>query len=180
MSSDTSENNGKGGMSEAALFETISHETRIRILFMLKDHAKSFSELKHELGISSSGNLQHHIGKLRSLIEVNGDGQYSITDNGSEAVLAIQSIRNMQDRLRFSLKLLIVIGTLTIYSIQMTVPFLLGTVDAQTPLDALVLSVALGVFFYMLWSVSFKIIMDKKSESATWLKKEEKSFFMKD
>ena len=65
MSSDTSENNGKGGMSEAALFETISHETRIRILFMLKDHTKSFSELKHELGMSSSGNLQHHIGKLR-------------------------------------------------------------------------------------------------------------------
>jgi len=48
------------------------------------------------------------------------------------------------------------------------------------PLDALFVSVALGVIFYTLWTTAFKIIMDKKSESATWLKKEEKSVFRKD
>lgn len=180
MSSDFSENNEKGGLSEAALFEAISHETRIRALFLLRDHALGFSELKRELGISSGGNLQHHIGKLKTLVEVNGDSQYSLTDNGREAILAIQSIRTMQDRLRINLKALIVIATLTIYAIKMTTPFLTGTVNALTPLNALFVSVALGVSFYMLWSVCFKLTMDKRSESATWLKKEEKSFFMKD
>lgn len=180
MSSHTSDYNDKGGLSEAALFETIAHETRIRTLFLLRDDVLSFSELKRELGISSSGNLQHHISKLRSLIEVNTDGQYSLTDNGREALMAIQSIRNMQDRLRFYLKSLIVIATLAFYVIQMTVPFLLGTVDALTPLNALVGSVALGVCMYIIWSACFKVIMDKKSESATWLKKEKKSVFLKD
>ncbi len=168
------------GLSEASLFEAIAHETRIRALFLLRDGALSFSDLKRKLGISSSGNLQHHIGKLRSLIEVNGDGQYSLTDNGKEALLAIQSIRTMQDRHRIIWKALIVIATLSLYAIQMTTPFIMGTVDALTPLNALVGSVAFGVIFYMLGSVSFKMIMDKKSESATWLKKEKKSFFMKD
>ncbi|MCK4568430.1 MAG: winged helix-turn-helix transcriptional regulator [Candidatus Thorarchaeota archaeon] len=179
MSSHSSDNNDKEGLSEAALFETIAHETRIRALFLLRDDGLSFSELKRELGISSSGNLQHHIGKLRSLIQVNGDGQYALTDSGKEALLAIQSIRTMQDRLRINLKALIVIATLSLYAIQMTVPFLLGTVDALTPLDALVGSVAFGVFMYIIWTACFKLIMDKKSESATWLKKEE-SFFLKD
>ncbi len=168
------------GLSEASLFEAISHETRIKALFLLRDGGLNFSDLKRELGISSSGNLQHHISKLRTLIEVNGDGKYSLTDNGKEALLAIQSIRTMQDRFRINLNLLIVIATLTVYAIQMTTPFLMGTVNVLTPLNALVMSVALGVIYYMLWSVAFKVIMDKKSESATWLKKEKKSFFMKE
>jgi DNA-binding HxlR family transcriptional regulator len=180
MSSRSSDYNDKEGLSEAALFETIAHDTRIRALFLLRDDVLGFSELKRELGISSSGNLQHHISKLRSLVKVNGDGQYSLTDNGKEALLAIQSIRTMQDRLRINLKLLIVIATLSFYAIQLTVPFLLGTVDALTPLDALVGSIAFGVFMYIIWTASFKVIMDKKSESATWLKKEKKSIFLKD
>ena len=180
MSSHSSDNNDKEGLSEAALFETISHDTRIRALFLLREDVLSFSELKRELGISSSGNLQHHIGKLRSLIEVNADGQYTLTDNGREALLAIQSIRNMQDKLRSNLKAMIVIATLAFYVVQMNVPFLMGTVDALTPLTALVGSVAFGVMFYLIWSAVFKVTMNKKSESATWLKKEEKSVFLKD
>lgn len=176
----STESGNNNGLSEASLFEAIAHETRIRALFLLRDGGLSFSDLKRELGISSSGNLQHHISKLRTLIEVNGDGKYSLTDNGQEALLAIQSIRTMQNRLRMNLKGLIVIATLSLYAIQMTTPFLTGTVNALTPLNALVGSISLGVIFYMLFSVSFKLIMDKKSESATWLKKEEKSFFMKD
>ena len=173
MSSHSSDINDKDGLSEAALFETISHDTRIRALFLLQDDVRSFSELKRELGISSSGNLQHHIGKLRSLIEVNTDGQYTLTDNGREALLAIQSIRNMQDKLRSNLMAMIVIATLAFYVVQMNVPFLMGTVDALTPLTALVGSVAFGIIFYLIWSAVFKVTMDKKSESATWLKKEE-------
>ncbi len=59
------------GKSEASLFEAISHDTRIRALFLLRNNVLGFSELKHQLGIKSSGNLQHHLGKLGSLIELN-------------------------------------------------------------------------------------------------------------
>lgn len=176
----TADSGNNNGLSEASLFEAIAHETRIKALFLLRDGGLNFSDLKRELGMSSSGNLQHHISKLRTLIEANGNGQYSLTDIGKEALLAIQSIRSMQDRLRMNLKALIVIATLSLYAIQITTPFLLGTVDALTPLNALVGSIAFGVCMYIIWTACFKIIMDKKSESATWLKKEKKSIFLKD
>ena len=62
------------GKAEASLFEAISHDTRIRILFILRNHPIGFSELRHELAIKSSGNLQHHIGKLEALVNLNGEG----------------------------------------------------------------------------------------------------------
>ena len=46
MSSRSSDYNDKEGLSEAALFETIAHDTRIRALFLLRDDVIGFSELK--------------------------------------------------------------------------------------------------------------------------------------
>ena len=176
---DSSEKNEKDSISEASLFESIAHETRIKVLFILQNGSLGFSELKKKLGLGSSGNLQHHINKLGTLIEQNSDGLYSLTDNGREAVLAIQAIRSMQDRLKVTVNALIIFGTLFFYVVQLTVPFLLGTVDPLTPLTALVGSVAFGISFYVIWSAAYKVIIDKRSESATWLKKE-KSIFLKD
>jgi len=167
-------------MSEASLFEAIAHEARIKTLFLLKNEPLGFSVLKKKLGLTSSGNLQHHINKLGSLIELNADGQYTLTDNGREAILAIQAIRGMQDRLKINMRAMIFFGTLVFYVIQMTVPFLIGTVDSLTPLNALVESVGFGVIFYVLWSAWFKLAMDKKSKSSTWLKKANHSAFLKD
>jgi DNA-binding HxlR family transcriptional regulator len=177
--SDFSEKDEKGSVSEASLFESIAHETRIKALFILQNGSLGFSELKKKLSLASSGNLQHHINKLGTLIEQNSDGLYSLTDNGREAIMAIQSIRGMQDRLKATVNASVIFGTLFFYAVQLTVPFLLGTVDSLTPLNALVSSVAFGICFYVIWSAAFKVIMDKKSESATWLKKE-KSILLKD
>ncbi|MHA1909933.1 MAG: winged helix-turn-helix domain-containing protein, partial [Candidatus Thorarchaeota archaeon] len=80
------------GNNEASLFEAISHATRIRTLFLLNDKILGFSELKHGLGIKSSGNLQHHLGKLGLLIELN-EGLYSLSDHGREAIMAIEAVR---------------------------------------------------------------------------------------
>lgn len=86
-SSHADNGNANDGMSEASLFETISHNTRIRILFFLRERAHGFAELKRKLSISSSENLQHHISKLLTLIHLNNDGMYALTDNGREAIL---------------------------------------------------------------------------------------------
>lgn len=85
-------NNKKRDIYEAELFEAISHPTRIKILRILNVNARGFAELKRKLGISSSGNLSHHLTKLVNLIEVNADGKYTTSDQGREALLAIDLI----------------------------------------------------------------------------------------
>lgn len=74
------------------LFEAISHPTRIKILKLLETNPLSFSDLKHNLNISSSGNLTHHLNKLINLIKKNSQGNYTITNQGLEALLTISFI----------------------------------------------------------------------------------------
>ena len=74
------------------VFEAISHPTRIKILKLLEKNPLSFSDLKHNLNISSSGNLTHHLNKLINLIKKNSQGNYTITTQGSEALLTIKFI----------------------------------------------------------------------------------------
>jgi len=73
-------------------FEKVSHPTRVKILRLLEALPLSFSQLKHKLGIVSSGNLDHHIKKLEGLIYLDSDGLYKLTDEGNEALRAIKSI----------------------------------------------------------------------------------------
>ena len=49
----------------AALFEAISHPTRIRIIKALFIRSMGFAELKHVLEITGNGTLQHHLQKIR-------------------------------------------------------------------------------------------------------------------
>jgi hypothetical protein len=170
---DSSDSTGKNGLSEASLFESIAHETRIKTLFLLQNESLGFSALKRKLGLTSSGNLQHHINKLGVLIELNTDGQYTLTDNGREAIMAIQAIRGMQERPKIIMSGMIFFGTLVFYAVELTVPFLTGTVSAWTPVNALVTSVAFGVIFYVIWSAAFKVIMNKKAQPSIWIRKGE-------
>ena len=169
---DSSDKDERDSISEASLFEAIAHETRINALFILQNGSLGFSELKKKLNTVSSGNMKHHINKLGNLIEQNNDGLYSLTDNGREATLAIQAIRSMQDRLKATVNASVIFGTLFFYVVQLTVPFLLGTVDESTPLSALVSSVAFGICFYVIWSAAFKVIINKKAESSIWMHQE--------
>ncbi len=163
-SSHADNRNANDRMSEASLFETISHDTRIRILFFLRERAHGFAELKRKLGISSSGNLQHYISKLLTLIHLNNDGMYALTDNGQEAILAIQAVRNMQNRYKSSLNAMTLIAAFAFYVVVMNVPFLAGTVNSLTPVYALASSVGFAVIYYVLWKAVFAVIKDRKTE----------------
>ena len=68
------------------IFQALSHPVRVRILLLLADRGCTFSSLKHELGMESSGQLQHHMQKLSTL--VNGDelGTYHLTYIGTRAL----------------------------------------------------------------------------------------------
>ena len=76
------------------LFEKISHPTRVKILKLLEDSPLNFSQLKNKLGIESSGNLDHHLKKLKDLIYLDSDGLYKVSDEGKEAIRAIKSIES--------------------------------------------------------------------------------------
>ena len=54
---------------QAEFFEAVSRPTRIQILKTLRGNALGFAELNHKLGISSSGNLSHHLNKLAVLLK---------------------------------------------------------------------------------------------------------------
>ncbi|MFW9854887.1 MAG: ArsR/SmtB family transcription factor [Candidatus Thorarchaeota archaeon] len=75
----------------AELFEAISHPTRIRILKSLAKETLGFSKLKSRMGLSSSGNLSHHLTKLGVLVQTNAQGDYELTAQGYDALIAIEA-----------------------------------------------------------------------------------------
>ncbi len=74
----------------AELFEKISHPTRLKILNLLQDNPMNFSQLKNALNIESNGNLDHHLKKLDTLIYLDAGGLYKLSDDGKEAIQAVQ------------------------------------------------------------------------------------------
>ena len=71
------------------MFEALSHPTRIKILRLVHEKPRSFAELKHELGLESSGHLQHHMSKLTGL--VTDQGRYAITMSGMAALKIVEN-----------------------------------------------------------------------------------------
>lgn len=74
------------------LFEKIAHPTRVKILKLLEHSPMSFGQLKKELGIGSSGNLDHHLKKLGNLIILGSDGLYKLSEEGKETLLVVTTI----------------------------------------------------------------------------------------
>ncbi|MGI0090434.1 MAG: ArsR/SmtB family transcription factor [Nitrososphaerales archaeon] len=68
------------------IFQALSHPTRVRILTLIEQNELSFSALKHELGIESSGQLQHHLLKLSGLVSEEKNGCYGLTDAGRRSL----------------------------------------------------------------------------------------------
>lgn len=163
-SSDADNTKQDNGKSEASLFEAISHDTRIRALFLLRNNALGFSKLKHELGIKSSGNLQHHLGKLGILIELN-EGLYSLSDHGREAIMAIEAVRSMQKRKKSDRIVIAMVYGFSLYVSFMNVPFLMGTVDANTPFMALGIALIASIILYLAWPFAVSRYEKKQAES---------------
>lgn len=68
------------------IFQALSHPFRVRILALVGSQGLTFSLLKHELGIESSGQLQHHLQKLFGLISNEENGSYRLTSIGKRAL----------------------------------------------------------------------------------------------
>ena len=88
------ERDGKSQV-RAELFEELSHETRIKILQTLGEQPMAFATLKRTLQMESSGNLQHHLGKLGGLVKQTDDGLYALTDDGKEALRTLDTVRDI-------------------------------------------------------------------------------------
>ena len=78
--------------ARAELFETLGHQTRIRILQALSRKPMGFAELKRETGVESGGLLSFHLGKLNHLVKTTAEGDYALSDEGSEALRVIGTI----------------------------------------------------------------------------------------
>lgn len=68
------------------IFQALSHPTRVKILALVEGNDLTFASLKHELGIESSGQLQHHLQKLSRLITEKSNGSYGLNDSGRRAL----------------------------------------------------------------------------------------------
>ena len=69
------------------IFEAISHPTRVKILKLVDEKELSFSALKRELGLESSGQLQHHLQKLSGFVTIEQErGCYGLTRRGRLAL----------------------------------------------------------------------------------------------
>jgi len=73
-------------------FESISRPLRIKILKILSRTPMAFSQLKRELGITSSGQLDFHLKKLRGIVTLDEDGNYTLTRDGYAALEALSMV----------------------------------------------------------------------------------------
>lgn len=76
----------------AEIFDILSHPVRIRILKTLSRKPMSFSELKKETSIESSGHLDYHMNKLDGLIRSDENGRYILSDQGKDALFTMEKV----------------------------------------------------------------------------------------
>lgn len=88
----------------AELFEAIAHPTRIKILKILEKEPSTFASLKRQLDLDSSGNLDHHLKKLGSLITMQSDGYYGLTEAGKKALASVGAVEEWKESERLRLK----------------------------------------------------------------------------
>lgn len=138
-------------MESDEVFEAISHPLRIKILRLLAERPRGFSELKKELGVKSSGKLDFHIKKLEGLIALNDGDKYALTKEGYAALQAIDTIR------RYGWQRRAYILNTVVYAVAMT--YMLwkawtawGTGNFMYIVIALVL-VTLWYAWYSYWSI---------------------------
>jgi DNA-binding transcriptional ArsR family regulator len=90
------QNNRGEELSKEALFDSMGHPMRVKILEAVNGAPLSFSEIKRNVGIDSSGHLTFHLDKLKGLLKVNADGNYELTDDGKEALRLVSVFSTMR------------------------------------------------------------------------------------
>ncbi|BCU68952.1 ArsR/SmtB family transcription factor [Stygiolobus caldivivus] len=79
------------------IFDAISHEIRRRIIQLVAERPRTFSELQRELELESAA-LAFHIKKLNGLIMKDEQGYYKLTQLGMKAYNVIQQIHSEEVR----------------------------------------------------------------------------------
>jgi DNA-binding HxlR family transcriptional regulator len=164
----------------AELFEAISHTTRIQILQVLSQTTLSFGKLKRKLGISSGGNLAHHLNKLVGFIEANDQGSYELTDQGREAIIAIEAVRMNKDN--WMAITYLTMSALIFYSLYLTIAIITGWIHVitamseallgpwahlMTPISALI---STTIFFVISWLMTLRRLQ-KRTLHKRWIPK---------
>lgn len=90
----------------AEVFDALSHPTRIRLLKILHGQTLSFADLKKRMRIESGGHLQHHLSKLGNLVKTDAYGRYSLSEQGEDALFAMETIekvaKSSENSIRFT------------------------------------------------------------------------------
>ena len=73
------------------IFKSLRHPIRRRILRLLEDGQRTFSEILKSLSIDSS-HLSYHLDELGVLIIKNGDGAYSLSSIGLAAIKLMKGV----------------------------------------------------------------------------------------
>jgi DNA-binding transcriptional ArsR family regulator len=83
-----------GEETYSIMFASLRHPARRKILRMLADKPKTFSEILEELGISSS-HLTYHLENLGELVSKIDEGKYRLSAFGEAAVLAMRGVEEV-------------------------------------------------------------------------------------
>jgi DNA-binding transcriptional ArsR family regulator len=81
------------------IFKSLKHPARRRILRMLSEKPKTFSQILEDVGISSS-HLTYHLENLGELVTKLDDGSYRLSSFGRAAVLTMQGVEDSPDMLQ--------------------------------------------------------------------------------
>jgi len=81
-------------MTSDEVFEAISHPMRIAILRELAKRPIRFADLKRNLRIKSSGQLDFHLKKMEAVITTDENGLYTLNARGFAALRAVYIVSN--------------------------------------------------------------------------------------
>jgi DNA-binding HxlR family transcriptional regulator len=84
--------NRQEDLSRIELFEALGHPMRVKIIEALNVSPLGFADLKRKVGIESSGHLSFHLNKLGNLVRIDSEGNYSLTDDGREALRLLDTV----------------------------------------------------------------------------------------
>jgi hypothetical protein len=84
----------EGDETYSTMFASLRHPARRKILRMLAEKPKTFSEILEELGISSS-HLTYHLENLGELLSKIGEGKYKLSTFGEAAVLTMRGVEEV-------------------------------------------------------------------------------------
>lgn len=145
-----------GSDTNTDLFEAVSHPLRIKILRLLQEKNRRFSEFKNSLQIKSSGNVTHHLVKLQGLISQDSTGEYYLTKLGRDALLVIEF--GAEKNRKLVVQVSIYLSTIIFYALFLT----FGILPEKYALILIGLACTLGYFLV------FSMIARKKVQKANY------------